>query len=159
MENISLPELEVIAQFDLKGSKVNRKVHEALSGIMTDLDPGTVYKDEDFDNFVGRIYPSSPNILIEQLINDSYFLENHNIMDYSILLKICKPYPTSSPFLFHSDKYTYCIGIIDFLQKYTWGKQAELKLKSILKDETKISSQNPSKYARRFRKTMIGYID
>ena len=28
MGNIALPELEVLAQFDIKGSKVNRQVHE-----------------------------------------------------------------------------------------------------------------------------------
>ena len=58
-------------------------------------------------------------------------------MDYSILLKICKPYPASSPFLFHSDQYTYCNGIIDFLQQYTWTKKAELELKSMLKEKEK----------------------
>ena len=43
-------------------------------------------------------------------------------MDYSILLKICKPSPVSSPFLFHGENYSYVIGIIDFLQKYNWSK-------------------------------------
>ena len=79
-------------------------------------------------------------------------------MDYSILLKICKPSSASSPFLFHGKDHTYCIGIIDFLQKFTWGKQAELKFKSILNDKEQISSQNPTKYAKRFRKKMIEYI-
>ena len=61
-------------------------------------------------------------------------------MDYSILLKICKPSSCESPFLFHNGSYTFCIGIIDFLQKFTWAKNAELKIKSVFNDEDQISS-------------------
>ena len=53
MGNIALPELEVIAQFDLKGSKVNRKVHRLQKGLIENLDPRIVYKDKDFENFIG----------------------------------------------------------------------------------------------------------
>ena len=88
MGNLSLPELEVVAQFDLKGSMFNRKVHSADYGSIEDLDPGIVYKDEDFENFIGGIYPYSANMIIGKLISDSSFLEYHGIMDYSILLKI-----------------------------------------------------------------------
>ena len=49
----------------------------------------------------------TPNKIIYKLINDSCFLEDHNIMDYSLLLKICKPSTATSPFLFHGDDYTY----------------------------------------------------
>ena len=79
-------------------------------------------------------------------------------MDYSVLLKICKPSTASSPFLFHGDNHTYWIGIIDYLMKYTWVKQAELELKSIVKNKDDITSQNPAKYAKRFQKKMIEYI-
>ena len=54
-------------------------------------------------------------MLIEKIINDANFLEEHDIMDYSILLKICKPSAITSPFIFHGEKFSYCIGIIDFL--------------------------------------------
>ena len=57
MGNIALPELEVIAQFDLKGSKVNRRVHASSIGSIEDLDRRIVYKDEDFSNFIGGIFP------------------------------------------------------------------------------------------------------
>ena len=66
----------------------NRKVHSADYGSIEDLDPGIVYKDEDFENFIGGIYPYSANMIIGKLISDSSFLEYHGIMDYSILLKI-----------------------------------------------------------------------
>ena len=78
-------------------------------------------------------------------------------MDYSILLKICKPSTATSPFLFHGENCSYIIGIIDFLQKYTWSKQAELSLKSILLEKTEISSQNPKNYAERFREKLTEY--
>ena len=91
MGNLAIPELEVVAQFDLKGSKVNRKVLKSSSGSIHNLNPGIVYKDQDFENFVGNIFPYSPNIIIEKLIRDTQFLEDHCIIDYSILLKICKP--------------------------------------------------------------------
>ena len=119
MGNIALPEIEVLAQFDIKGSKVNRKVNEQSTGTIQNLDSDIVYKDEDFENFIGGISTYEPNFIIEKLMNDSIFLEDHNIIDYSILLKICKRASVSSPFIFHGENYTYCIGIIDFLQKYS----------------------------------------
>ena len=122
------------------------------------MDPKIVYKDKDFENFIGCILPYSPSTTIEKLISDSKFLEEHNIMDCSVLLKICRPSSATSPFLFHGEKHTYCIGIIDFLQKYTWAKQAELKIKSILNEKEQISCQDPTKYAKRFRKKMNEYM-
>ena len=106
---------------------------------MDELDPSVVYKDDDFEKFIGFIHPPSANQIIGKLFSDSTFLEYHNIMDYSILLKICKPSSLSSPFLFHSKNYTFCIGIIDFLQKYTWSKSAEVTFKSILNKKNEIS--------------------
>ena len=158
MGNLASPELEVLAQFDLKGSKVNRKEHKESSGSIENLNPRLVYKDEDFKNFIGNITPHSSNMLIEKIISDANFLEEHEIMDYSILLKICKPSPISSPFMFHGDKFSLCIGIIDFLQEYTWSKQAELKLKSIFNEKDQISCQDPCTYAKRFLKNMKQYF-
>ena len=82
----------------------------------------------------------------------------HDIMDYSILLKICKPSSISSPHMFHGDEFSYCIGIIDFLQEYTWSKKAETKIKSFVNNYDQISSQDPNTYARRFLKKMKEYF-
>ena len=57
MGNIALPELEVIAQFDLKGSKFHRKVNRSSCGSIKNLSPGVVYKDEDFENFIVGVDP------------------------------------------------------------------------------------------------------
>ena len=75
MGNLALPELKVLAQFDIKGSKVNRTVSELSAGTIQNLDPGIVYKDMDFENFVGSISPKPPQIVIEKIIQDSNFLE------------------------------------------------------------------------------------
>ena len=90
-------------------------MHKSSSGSIKSLNPFIVYKDEDFINFIGNIKPHSSNFLIEKIIGDAKFLEEHDIMDYSILLVICKPSLISSPFMFHGDEFSYCIGIIDFL--------------------------------------------
>ena len=42
-------------------------------------------------------------MILEKIKSDSKFLEERNIMDYSILLKICKPSEASSPFIFHGE--------------------------------------------------------
>ena len=52
---------------------------------------------------------------MNKLKTDVRFLEEQGIMDYSLLLKICKPISGSNPFLFHGEEHSYCIGIIDFL--------------------------------------------
>ena len=93
----------------------NRRVANSTKGSEDSLNSYTVYKDSDFQNFIGSISLYAHNILMDKLINDVRFLEQHNIMDYSLYVKRCKPTADSSPFLFHSDKFSYYIGIIDFL--------------------------------------------
>ena len=63
MGNIALSELEVIAQFDLKGSKVGRKVHKSSVESIQSLYPHVVYKDQDFENFIGHIAKILPTLL------------------------------------------------------------------------------------------------
>ena len=118
------------------------------------LDSFQVKKDSDLGNFTGNMTPYAHYILMEKLTRDVRFLEDHNIMDYSLLVNICKPVSTSYPFLFHNDEFSFCIGIIDFLQQFTHINQTELKLKSILKN----SSPNPTNYAERILKNIQDYI-
>ena len=158
MGNIATPELEVIGTFDIKGSKVNRRVAEATSGSLESLGSYRVYKDQDFENYVGSVTPYSGSILMNKLKTDVHFLQEHGILDYSLLLKICKPTSDSNPFLFHGEEHSYCIGMIDFLQKFTCKKQAEVKLKSLVNSKDQISIQNPRKYAERFLKKIQGYV-
>ena len=74
MGNIATPELEVIGTFDIKGSKVNRRVAEATSGSLESLGPYRVYKDQDFENYVGSVTPYSGSILMNKLKTDVHFL-------------------------------------------------------------------------------------
>ena len=46
--------------------------------------------------------------------------------------------------------HSYCIGIIDFLQKYNASKKLERAAKSIISVASILSVQNPSDYASRF---------
>ena len=45
MGNIATPDLDVIATFDIKGSKVNRRVAESSRGSLESLGSYQVYKD------------------------------------------------------------------------------------------------------------------
>ena len=45
MGNIATPETEVIATFDIKGSKVNRRVSDSSCGSLESLGSYRVYKD------------------------------------------------------------------------------------------------------------------
>ena len=43
--------------FDLKGSKQNRKVEKHPGNVkFTDLNPEKVYKDQDFNYYIGKLY-------------------------------------------------------------------------------------------------------
>ena len=128
MGNIASPESEVFSQFDIKGSKYNRRVSTVSTPSIehrASLDSRIVYKDQDFENFITHITPYDGNRLLKKLSKDVTFLEEQNIMDYSLFIKICAPHQTTNPFLFHSDEYSFYIGIIDFFQQYTCIKQAE----------------------------------
>ena len=74
MGNIATPELEVIVTFDIKGSKVNRCVSESSCGSLESLGSYRVYKDQDFENYVGSITPYSGSILMNRLKTDVRFL-------------------------------------------------------------------------------------
>ena len=89
--NIALPDAVVIAKFDIKGSKLNRKISDESCRKLDDLNSSAVYKDMDFDRFIGSISSLSSKILRKKLTNDVRFLESHNIMDYSLFVIICKP--------------------------------------------------------------------
>ena len=83
----------------------------------------------------------SYRILNDKLMSDVNFLEENKIINYSLRVKICKPVVANYPFLFHSDEYSYCIGIVDFLNV------SSLKI-----------SQNPTRYAEKFLNNIKNHI-
>ena len=101
--------------------------------------------------------------LKNSLYRDINFLKKFNIMDYSLLLGICKrneylsdkiprQYGTEKFILSKSGKYIYFMTVIDYLQEYNYNKRIEHSLKAIRNPKYIINiSAIPTKpYANRF---------
>ena len=102
--------------------------------------------------------------ILDVLSKDSMFLRRHNIMDYSLLLAIEENTgPYASMTTNFSNKYetrnklgNYHIGIIDWLQQFTFQKKSEMCWKSSVQGKNKLllSSVPPDFYQARFMKFM-----
>lgn len=118
---------------DLKGSTVDRRVlsrdeiHKIKNNNLTILNnvKNLVLKDEDFLN-LGlslNISRKDADIFEEIIRNDTEFLKNYIITDYSLLLNIHayreedyeRNYKSNRIFKSCDLKYIYCVSIIDFL--------------------------------------------
>ena len=84
------------------------------------------------------------------LFNDTLFLGNLHVMDYSLLVGMDK------------ESGELVVGIIDYIRRYTWDKNLETWVKKsgllgggIGKDPTIIS---PGQYKKRFRASMARYF-
>ncbi|CEG72455.1 Putative 1-phosphatidylinositol-3-phosphate 5-kinase [Rhizopus microsporus] len=132
--------------FDLKGSMRNRHVQSTGKQDEVLLD----------ENLVELIYQSplfirahSKEILRSSLHNDTLFLSNRNVMDYSLLVGI------------DADRQELVVGIVDFIRTFTWDKKLEswVKESGILggggKEPTIVS---PRQYRIRFREAMERYF-
>lgn len=148
--------------FDLKGSMRNRKI-EATG------ERNEVLLDE---NMVDYIYESplfarehSKKLLRWSVYNDTLFLKDQNVMDYSLMIAIDEA------------RKELVVGIIDCIRTYTWDK----KLESWIKDRGFVSTlmsaggvmggggpvagknnrptvTSPKEYKRRFREAMSRYV-
>jgi 1-phosphatidylinositol-3-phosphate 5-kinase len=132
--------------FDLKGSMRNRKVQPTG-------EPNEVLLDE---NMVEYMYESplfarehAKNILRDSLWNDTLFLAQQNVMDYSLMVAV------------DGARKELVVGIIDCIRTYTWDK----KLESWVKDRgfvgggrSRPTVTSPKKYKSRFREAMERYI-
>ncbi|CEI86898.1 hypothetical protein RMCBS344292_01322 [Rhizopus microsporus] len=91
----------------------------------------------------------SKEILRSSLHNDTLFLSNRNVMDYSLLVGI------------DADRQELVVGIVDFIRTFTWDKKLEswVKESGILggggKEPTIVS---PRQYRIRFREAMERYF-
>ncbi|KAG2235832.1 hypothetical protein INT48_003944 [Thamnidium elegans] len=132
--------------FDLKGSMRNRHVQSTGKQDEVLLD----------ENLVELIYQSplfirthSKEILRSSLHNDTLFLSQRNVMDYSLLVGI------------DEEKQELVVGIVDFIRTFTWDKKLEswVKESGILggggKGPTIVS---PRIYRTRFREAMERYF-
>lgn len=148
--------------FDLKGSMRNRKI-EATG------ERNEVLLDE---NMVDYIYESplfvrehSKKLLRTSVYNDTLFLFQQYVMDYSLMVAIDEP------------RKELVVGIIDCIRTYTWDK----KLESWIKDRGFVSTlmsaggvmggggavagknnrptvTSPTQYKKRFREAMNRYV-
>lgn len=175
MANLFDTDVVIHEVYDLKGSSVGRYVD--VEGT-SDSAFSIALKDMNFQRKL-HISPERRALLLEQLERDCRWLEERNIIDYSLLLGIHYAeniYPLRQGRLhlsqsgrvdkheksifkrFHggipsSDgKELYFIGIIDIFTLYNLKKRSESTLKSIIYDKDKISCISPPYYRRRFVK-------
>jgi 1-phosphatidylinositol-4-phosphate 5-kinase len=81
MGNMFFTDLRIHRRFDLKGSSLGRSANKV------EIDENTILKDLDL-NYYFFLEPSWREGLLRQLEIDSKFLEDQNIMDYSLLLGV-----------------------------------------------------------------------
>jgi len=153
MKNIMPPDTSFVGEvYDLKGSTTGRSTPQE------NRKPGVPLKDLDFTYDI-HIGEDIKNLVIERITRDSTFLEQHQIMDYSLLLGVHdKARDVQIPlendqFLFQcttTDKNKIVfIGIIDFLIQYNSFKKFEHTVKSFTQEKN-FSVQPPPEYANRF---------
>lgn len=134
--------------YDLKGSSRNR-----LAPI-TSSNPNQVLLDENLVNNLHLapmyIREHSKRILRSALCSDSLFLEDLNVMDYSLLVAV------------DESRKEIVVGMIDYIRTYTWDK----KLESWVKESTFLGGAGkgeptivtPKQYRTRFLNAMERYF-
>ena len=127
--------------FDLKGSMRNRRIQSTGEQNEVLLD----------ENMVEFIYESplfarehSKKLLRASVHNDTLFLSQQNVMDYSLMIAI------------DENRKELVVGIIDCIRTYTWDKKLESWMKDRGKNRPTVTS--PREYKRRFREAMSRYV-
>jgi 1-phosphatidylinositol-3-phosphate 5-kinase len=124
--------------YDLKGTtNKRRKVKDGDN--KTKMDLNFV---EDFNSIPLPVQLNDLHRLSKSLEKDSSFLKSCNVIDYSLLLVINK------------SSRKVMIGIIDYLQHYTFDKVIENTYKSVLGSEMP-TVVDPAKYRSRFFDTIV----
>eukprot|EP00794_Sanderia_malayensis_P017724 gene17724-19496_t len=132
--------------FDLKGSVRSRYVN-------TSSGKEDVLMDENLLEMICEsplfIRPHSKATLSKAIHNDTEFLSNHSVMDYSLLVGIDEV------------NFELVVGIIDYIRTYTWDKKLESYVKStgILGGQGKMPTVvSPAIYRTRFTEAMHRYF-
>lgn len=163
MENIIPPTMPIVALFDLKGSRVNRQSLSSPVRGLSQVNSKEVLKDLDFKQILGSVPLSTEyyRYLHAQLRNDTEELRRLNLMDYSLLVAVCKSGAREvgdSRFVHREilarDGELVCyVGVIDYLQKYTLRKKVETSKNAVVAPRTPSdfhSCVHPLLYSRRF---------
>jgi tetratricopeptide (TPR) repeat protein len=167
MNNVFYTHLTISKRYDLKGSTAGRAASEAEK-----KKQNPIWKDLDIQIGAIKLTHESKLELYRRVKSDCRFLQDNDIMDYSLLLGVHESSNTSSTSSgwygeFHNivssrdGSQIYIFGIVDILQRFNSRKQLEKVVKSgMLKmrgrlvntsiKNNKISVTQPKKYARRF---------
>lgn len=169
MENIfTIPKEAVLRKYDCKGSLYKRKVVPNPLDFSKDTPTKNVLKDVDFteiDKCVNFLDKQHRLVVLAAIKRDVDFFVSHGLMDYSLIIGVIRRRPidqdcinkelqaggyhliaTPDPSVF------FMIGIIDYLQPYTWSKAFERIFKRIRTCNPRLetSTQPPERYAKRF---------
>lgn len=109
MENLFYG-LDGIRSYDLKGSTRNRYVQETGKDSEVLLDENLIETNHLNPIFIRE---HSKKLLRASLYNDSLFLADMNVMDYSLMVGVDR------------QSKQLVVGIIDFVRTYTWDKRVE----------------------------------
>jgi len=166
-----IPPIAILRKYDLKGSRMGRKVLTSRKTLEISLNldgsrTQEILKDNDFEELEKKI--TLPAIQRRELINfiktDIFFLTKQGMIDYSLILTVARadlvPITSdqnSSRIYRWKDK-VYYIGIIDYLQRYTLSKWLEKHYKMMTRCNSKMSSQPPGFYGKRFIKQIEKYV-
>lgn len=147
-------------KYDLKGSTENREVRlNELKNEKEQLLKINTLKDINFRNNQERILLSDEDRkkVLAILENDSNFLKSKSLIDYSLLLGIIdqpdqKALDYQEVKRLKTEDSMVILGIIDFLETFTFTKKCEKVFKNTKKfcKKTDVSCQPPDKYAKRF---------
>ncbi|CAD8084249.1 unnamed protein product [Paramecium primaurelia] len=180
---LQIPSSNVIRTYDLKGSEYQRKVLKQYD-LKKDLTKTTL-KDIDFKEQEGKLFipENIKDLLKDNLIKDSKFFSELNLMDYSLLIikmnwstfsqnnlqmdinnqyqisKLFNSQLSCIPSIKEKGVY-YHIAIIDYLQEWNAEKKIEQVTKKAInvKIDLDTSAQNPSEYAKRFIEKVVNTI-
>ncbi|CAB4426141.1 unnamed protein product [Rhizophagus irregularis] len=92
------------------------------------------------------IHSHSKKLIREAILNDTQFLSDSNIMDYSLLVGV------------DDEKKELVVGIVDFIGTYTWYKKIENRGKTIGRNPKEVTVLPPDQYKDRFRNSIDQYF-
>ncbi|KAK4877008.1 hypothetical protein RN001_009514 [Aquatica leii] len=137
----------VTHKFDLKGSMRNRLVNpDNQDGEIVLLDENLLKMTCETPLY---ILPHSKAVLTAAIHNDTEFLSEQSVMDYSLLVGL------------DSDNKELVLGIIDYIRTFTWDKKLEtiVKKTGILGGQGKLPTiVSPKEYRKRFIDAMHRYF-
>uniref|UniRef100_K3ZPZ0 1-phosphatidylinositol-3-phosphate 5-kinase n=1 Tax=Setaria italica TaxID=4555 RepID=K3ZPZ0_SETIT len=144
MENLLFGH-NILRRYDLKGALFSRYVPDSENPEKVLLDQNFI---EDMRTMPIYIQGKTKNLMERAIWNDTAFLSNMNVMDYSLFVGVDK------------QKKELVFGIIDYLRQYTWDKQLESWVKTSLVVPKNLSPTviSPREYKIRFRMFMSQYF-